>query len=665
MKIDTLRIRNFRCYTDSIYGQWGLVFRPRRECNLIIGQNGSGKTAVLDAIDILMNAEGRTNQALLSEYDFPYCDTSKTMCIEITLIDLGQAIGEFESDIQWIDPKDGEPIENKGVDLDDKIHLPALIIRFEAFLDPYDGEIKWFWLLPKFPETELEKAKELTRAQHVFLGYFRIRPTVTAGAFTLGQYSALGRHLRKLEYRLGKLPEALQSEAQLSKCSLENPKCEDCENKSDCLPDLENSGMDFSKHKDVQTIGLKLGGIVSSAKRVLGSHGWNRMNASLGPRYGGLRANLSALTLGLRIDGPEKARFIPFERLSAGEKYSLSFSLAMAQVPGDRPPVIIMEEPETSLYPSAVATLLGDLKAIPSGDAPQVIVSSHSEGVLRFFSLEDIFIMDHNRQPLQVRNVINNTQLTEDLMTRLESLIMPGGPSVLFADKILLVEGAQDAIVSGHLDRLSARIAAEKQNSDYNSFSSLGWCIFEAAKASKTIYFAKFFISLGKRVVSLFDGDGPGKEAARGTKYICPTFVYKSEQGGTPTLEDALLLGLPTEVKNKVLDDFYNNNKCSTCMKNRNNCWKISGEDCYLGDKANRKNHLQKLCLKSYLEKNIFPPHLRYYYRRLNLPKKELFTNCLSMLQTINQKVKGKNWTHGYLHKYRKPKFGLSKVIRG
>ena len=57
MKIDTLRVRNFRCFEEDIDGEWGVTFRPNRDLNLIIGPNGSGKTAILDALDIVMNVE--------------------------------------------------------------------------------------------------------------------------------------------------------------------------------------------------------------------------------------------------------------------------------------------------------------------------------------------------------------------------------------------------------------------------------------------------------------------------------------------------------------------------------------------------------------------------------------------------------------------------------
>jgi len=485
MKVDTLRVRNFRCYQESVDGEWGIIFRPNRDLNLIIGPNGSGKTAMLDALDIVMNVEGRSNQSLISEYDFPCCDTTKTICIEVTLVNLGQALGEFEWDIQWIDPKDGMPIEAKNIELDTGKHRRAVVVRFEAGLDPEDGEIKWRWFLPKFPETELEEAKELSKAQHASLGYFRIKPAVTVGAFTLGQYSALGRHLRKLQYRLGKLPESLRSESQLPKCSLENLQCDSCPYRSDCIPTIEENGLSSSKPDNVRTIGYILGRIISGARKVLGSHGWNKMNVGLGPRYGGIDSSLAALTLGLRTsaNNKPKPKFIPFQRLSAGEKYALSFALARTQVPGEQPPVILMEEPETALYPSAIATFLGDIQAIPIGEAPQIITSSHSESVLRCFSKEDVFVIGEDRQPRRLKAVTESFESAEGPLIKIEYLIMPGGPSALFADKVLIVEGAQDAIVTGYLDRLAAKMSAVK-GSTYLSFSSLGWCIFETSKAT-------------------------------------------------------------------------------------------------------------------------------------------------------------------------------------
>lgn len=609
MKIHTIRIKNFRCYPENESDQWGVEFRPNPDLNLLIGPNGAGKTALLDAIDLVMNVEGRTNQSLISEYDFPACDTSKKICIEIVLTDIDQTLSQFDSDIQWIDNSDGEPIENKSLEFDQRNQSRAIILRLEAWLDSTDGEIKWHWILPKFPETGFEKQKELSRSQHRALGYFRIRPAITAGAFTFGQYSSLGRHLRKLQYMLGKLPEGLRGKSTLPVCLIDNPKCGQCTYREDCLPNSESEGGgEESGTEDVVPIGMALSKIVTGAKTMLGTHGWNQMGASLGPRYGGMRSSLTAITIGLRTENTGNTGFIPFERLSAGEKYALSFSLAKAQVPGDSPPVILVEEPETALYQSALAKLMGDLQATPSGDIPQVIVSSHSEGVLRCFSTKDVFILDRERVPARVEDVIKAQQPGKELVSRLETLIMPGGPSALFADKVLIVEGAKDTLVSGQLDRLAARTAAENQAENYKSFASLGWCVFEAAKADNALKFVRLFQAFGKKVVVLFDGDGPGKASAGDTKVLCPTFIYKSKDGGQPELEEALLKGLPEDARAKTLEDYFGDTACQACNKNGRSCWKEKGGSCYLGDKTARKEQIQSLCINKYFELKSFPP---------------------------------------------------------
>ncbi len=620
MKIDTIRVKNFRCYTESKGGLWGLEFRPNPDHNLIIGPNGAGKTALLDAIDLVMNVEGRTNQSLISEYDFSFCNTVKNICIEAVLTDIGHALGEFESDIQWIDSQCGEPIEYKALEIDETNQERAVLIRFEAWLDSNDGEIKWAWVLPKFPETGFEKQKELSKSQHRALGYFRIRPTITAGAFTLGQYSPLGRHLRKLQYRLGRLPDKLRGGAIIPECLIETPKCDQCGLKADCLPEIdveENDGKD--NQKKAIPIGMALNEIVTGAKRMLGSHGWNEMDAGLGPRYGGMRSSLAALTLGLKSDKSVDASFIPFERLSAGEKYALSFSLAKTQVPGDSPPVIIVEEPETALYQSALAKLMGDLQATPSGDTPQVIVSSHSEGVLRCFSTQYVFILDHNRIPHRVKDIITQQNTSKQLMSRLETLIM-GGASALFADKILLVEGAEDTLVSGKLDRLAAATAAKNKDTNFRSFAYLGWCVFSSDNASNAIDFVTLFRKFGKRVAALFDGDGPGKREAEKTKGLCPTFIYKSADGGNPELEEALLKGLPEIDKGKVLERFYDI-PCTDCDKKDRQCWK-QGSPCDLyDDKTARKKKIQSLCLEQYFMIKRFPPAFQSLLKKINTAK--------------------------------------------
>lgn len=606
MKIHTVRIRNFRCFGQDSQEEWGLIFRPNPYLNLIIGPNGAGKSALLDAIDIVMNADGRSNQALVTEYDFPQCDTSKSLCIEVTLTELGQALKEFDSDVQWIDPVDGVCVESKGADLDASKHVRAIIVRFEAQLLPTTGEIEWGWYLPKFPKTEMENAKELSRNQQSSLGYFRIHPAVSAGAFSLGQYSALGRHLRKLQYRMGKLPDHLRPRPLLPECQLENLQCENCPSKSDCLPLAEEDSIPTSTTDKGTTIGSVLNQIVSGAKQILGPRGLNDLGPALGPRFGSLMSALMALTIGLRSKtGPGKG-FIPFERLSSGQKYALSFALAKSQVPGDLPPVITMEEPETALYPLAVAALIQSVQSSPATEAPQLIMSTHSESVLRCFAPDHIFVL--GAAPTRLQTVVDQLEPSGGPFYKPEYLVMPGGPAALFADKVIIVEGAGEAVVSGRLDRLAAKLAATNRKPQM-SFASQGWCPLHACGARETLVTVKVLTALGKRPVALFDGDGEGKEGADNTKDLCPSFIYRSDIEPNPTLEDALLIGLPAQEKEKVLEEFYSLPECQSCKRKSNKCWTKKGkENCPLGDRDARKTYLQSLCLSAYEKGSLYPP---------------------------------------------------------
>ena len=553
-----------------------------------------------------MNADGHVKQDLVTEYDFPKCDTSKTICIEVILTELGQALGEFQSDIQWIDPNDGTLIETNNIEPDADKHKRVIIIQFEAKLNPHKGEIEWCWLLPKFRETEMEKGKELSRAQHQSLGYFRIKTATSAGTFTMGQYSSLGRHLRKLQYLLGKMPAELRSQNLLPTCSLESPQCENCPSKPNCIPDAGNDSTD-NKTGSARTIGDVLRGIVTDAKNVLGTTCWDEMEAGLGPRYGGLTSALAALTIGLRTQTDETSKFIPYEKLSAGEKYALSFALAKAQIPGEFPPVIFMEEPETALSPSAVAILIRNMQAIPTGEAPQVFISSHSESVLRCFSPDDVFIMGKGYIPKKLQTVIENKGTGgKGPFHRPEHLMMPGGPGALFADKILMVEGANDTIVSGHLDRLAANNTARSRG-EHISFSAQGWCILKADNASEIPNCVEILQSLGKKVAALFDGDGTGKEYANRTKDLCPTFSYASNQYKDPTIEDALLAGFPLEERTNILKEYLSYPECTTCQKNKDKCWTNKGVDCPRGDRDDRKQQIQILCIKHYEENRSYP----------------------------------------------------------
>jgi hypothetical protein len=89
---------------------------------------------------------------------------------------------------------------------------------------------------------------------------------------------------------------------------------------------------------------------------------------------------------------------------------------------------------------------------------------------------------------------------------------------------------------------------------------------------------------------------------------LCPTFIYKSKDGGEPELEEALIKGLSSEARAKILEDYFDDTACKSCDKNGRSCWKEKGKFCYLGDKTARKEQIQSLCINKYFELKSFPP---------------------------------------------------------
>jgi predicted ATP-dependent endonuclease of OLD family len=597
MKLVRLRVRNFRCFCGEDWWEW----IPNGDLNLLIGPNGSGKTAVLDAIDFVLNWEGRTNRSLITEYDFPYCDTCNTIEIEATLTDIGTDLADFISDIQWVDKETLDPIDGSDEEPDEEKHERAVIVRFEAARNQEDGDIRWKWLLPKFPSTDMEGPEELSRQQHEAIGYFRIRPAISEGAFTLGEYSALGRHLRKLRYKLGRLPEKLKPISVMPECILGRLDCAKCDKREDCSNEIEDGEGDTAKGTP---LGELLSQIISKAGSMLGENAWAGMEKSLGPRFGGLRSSLTAITVGLRPS--DSGGFLPFERLSAGEKYALSFAMATTQVAGSVMPILVMEEPETALYPAAIGQITA---ALQSANSPQVIVSSHSESVVRRFAISDIFRIGKDRKPNRLDRMITD----EGIRWAAEQLAIPGSTSVLFADKVLVVEGDGDAFAIGEMDRIAGSV--RNGNEPQKSFASLGWTVLSASKAENvpdTVEALKQF-GIGS-IAALFDGDQKGLESAEQTKERCPTFAYRSSKDAAPILELALLFGLDNEEQNATLDAFQTHEQCKNCRQKNDvkNCLGKNG--CQLPSQIKKdrlKAALRKCCLKQYREKKVFPPAFR------------------------------------------------------
>jgi len=276
--------------------------------------------------------------------------------------------------------------------------------------------------------------------------------------------------------------------------------------------------------------------------------------------------------------------------------------MATTQVGALTMPIIIMEEPETALYPAAIGQIMAYLER---SDSPQLIVSSHSESVVRRFGFGDIFRIGKNRKVRRLDEVINN----EKVRWAAEKLTMPGSTSALFAERVLVVEGGGDAFTFRVLDKLAGVVT--KGGKEQESLASLGWTVFSANRADNIPETVLALKNLGiEKVATLFDGDTPGRASAEKTKDKCPTFVYKSLNEDEPTLELALMCGLASERQDRAIKKFRDIVECTDCS-----VWKDDVRNCLRRNEcpaesgpAKLKAKFNRRCLEQYGETRTFPP---------------------------------------------------------
>lgn len=85
-KIRHLKIQNFRAFKNF---EW----RPRSGLNCIIGPGDSGKSTIIEAIDLAL---GPRQTKLFSDVDFHLMNTEKDICIEVTVGDLADPLKNYE-----------------------------------------------------------------------------------------------------------------------------------------------------------------------------------------------------------------------------------------------------------------------------------------------------------------------------------------------------------------------------------------------------------------------------------------------------------------------------------------------------------------------------------------------------------------------------------------
>lgn len=185
----------------------------------------------------------------------------------------------------------------------------------------------------------------------------------------------------------------------------------------------------------------------------------------------------------------------PFFRQGTGTVNMLVLAM-LSQIAQDKQNVIFaMEEPETAIPPYAQKRIVHEIRKLAS----QTLFTSHSPYVLEEFSIEEMVVLsrDPSGTLAQLAIVLPDSIKLKRFRQEFRTRFCEG----LLARRVLVSEGATEAsafpVVCRRLSELKPEI--------YQSLESLGICAIDGGGQGSVSDLAKLYRSLGKRTFALCD----------------------------------------------------------------------------------------------------------------------------------------------------------------
>ncbi|MEZ0472727.1 ATP-dependent nuclease [Luteimonas salinilitoris] len=542
MQVARIHIENFRGVKEAT-----LDFANHA---VLLGDNNTGKTTVLEALDLVLGPDRLNRTPPIDEHDFylgryapkteksppedqgegnteelaaknaeavsPHDDADADAPVEeavpkirvdVTIIDLSEEQrNRFGDYIEFWDNKEKKLYQEEGPEgIDEDTITPALRVTFIGKYDPEedDFEGKTFYTLTLAEE---ETPQVFSKKDKQVCGFLYLRSIRTGSrALSLERGSLLDIILRLKEVRPQMWEDAI---GKLSSFSV----AED--------PNLGISGVLQSINGALKKYVPKEWGIEPHLKV-----------SNLTREH--LRKVITAFIA--TGDGTHAA---PFYRQGTGTINMLVLAM-LSKIAEDKQNVIFaMEEPETAIPPYAQKRIIHEVRTLAS----QTLFTSHSPYVLEEFSLDETIILSRDsagaltQSQLLLPDSVKLKRYRQEFRTRFcEGLL---------ARRILIAEGAAEASAFP----VACRRLAELDPAKYASLESLGVCVVDAGGEGSIPDMAKLYKEIGKRTFALCDLQDAAAQAKIQTQV---EHMYMHSEKG---IENLILKNTPSAAMERFCD---------------------------------------------------------------------------------------------------------------
>lgn len=500
MKIYSVAIENFRGIRTAT------IVLPDHA--VLIGDNNTGKSSVIEAIDLVLGPDRLNRRPPVDEHDFwqgryvaaaPEGENAvegdaPKIRINVTIIHLSiEQQARFGGHIEWLNVETGDLYaEANPAGVDAAAIVAALRVTFigeyNVDEDDFDGNTYYTRSL-----TEDDPPATFSKKDKQHCGFLYLRSLRTGSrALSLEHGSLLDIILRLKEIR----PQMWEA----------------------TIATL--AGFDVASDPELGISGV-LESINTSLKKYV-------------PQEWGAKPHLKVSSLTREHLRKVVTAFIatgngdhaaPFYRQGTGTINMLVLAM-LSQIAEDKQNVIFaMEEVETAIPPYAQKRIVHELRKLSA----QSIITSHSPYVLEEFGLEQTVILarsdggDLSQAKIALPDSVKHKRYRQEFRTRFcEGLL---------ARRVLIAEGATEATAFP----AAARRLAELNPAIYSSLEALGLCVIDAGSESQIADLALLYRGLGKRTFAVCDKQ---TDAAKGAIEAEVEHLFMHEEKG---IEDLVL----------------------------------------------------------------------------------------------------------------------------
>ena len=548
MKISRLKISRFRGI-----GSADLLFPDHV---VLIGDNNTGKSTVLEAIDLVLGPDRLSRRSPIDEHDFhqgrylpgssaeeaaasepakggaaetdddggeetetdaegePPQDTETgeeedppQIRVEATITDLSsEQRAHFKDYIEWWNTADGEFYTNasvKGVDAEAVVEAlrVTFVGEYVAEEDDFEGRTYFARSLE-----ESDNPQPFSRRDKQYCGFLYLRSLRTGRrALSLEHGSLLDIILRLKEIR----PQMWETTI---------------------------SGLaEFDVASDPE---LGISGVLESINTALNKYVPKEWGVEPHLRVSALTRDHLRNVITAFIATGEGDHAAPYYRQGTGTINMLVLAM-LSQIAEDKQNVIFaMEEPETAIPPYAQKRIVHELRKLSA----QSIFTSHSPYVLEEFGLDETVVLSRAgdgtlaQASVSLPDSVKHKRYRQEFRTRFcEGLL---------SRRILIAEGATEASAFPAV----ARRLAELTPAIYSSLEALGICTIDAGTETQIADLARLYRSLGKTVYGFCDKQSAVDEAA--IKAEVDELFMHPEKG----FEDLVIKGTTTAALERFAD---------------------------------------------------------------------------------------------------------------